>query len=103
MSDEPKKSPTLLSVLSESTMLPVSFVALICGIVFWASNIAARSDANGLRIDKLEAKQAAILELQEQMTAVETKLDIIYDRIRMHEAAGMIVAPKRPLKSPARP
>lgn len=77
--------------------MPVSLTVLLGGIVFWASSIAARTETNTDRLAKLEAKQQAIIEVQEQLSAVSTKVDMIYDRIRLHEAAGMIVAPRKPL------
>lgn len=87
----------IIDVLAESTLMPISFITLIGGVVFWASSIAARTDSNDVRLGKLEAKQQEIVEMEEQLAAVQTKVDMIYDRIRLHEAAGMIVAPRKPL------
>jgi uncharacterized protein len=85
------------NALSESTLMPVSLVVLLGGIVFWASSIAARTDVNSTRLDKIEAKQQQVVDLQEKLSSIETKVDMIYDRIKAHEMAGMIRVPQRPL------
>lgn len=77
--------------------MPVSLVCLLGGIVFWASSIAARTEVNTARIDKLETKQQQVVDMQEKLSSIETKVDMIYDRIKAHEMAGMIRPPQRPV------
>lgn len=88
-----------IQLIAESTALPISLIVLVGGIVFWASSIAAHTDSNTDRIDKLENQQQRIEIMEEQLVSVQTKVDLIYDRIRLHEQAGMIVPPKRPIKN----
>ena len=89
----------VVQILAESTALPISLIVLVGGIVFWASSIAAHTDSNTDRIMRLETQQQRLVEMEEQLASVQTKVDLIYDRIRLHEQAGMIVPPRKPIKN----
>jgi hypothetical protein len=71
-----------VAVLSEKTLMPLTFVVTLAGVVFWASNIAARVEAQSSRIVQLEERDVKILEMREDVARISARVDMIYDRVK---------------------
>ena len=63
-----------MSKIFEGTLLPISFVIVIMGGVFWLSSMYAETKANSAAIDKMELKLEYIQSIDKRLAIIESEL-----------------------------
>lgn len=72
---------SFLDTLTEKTLMPLSLVMTLGGIVFWASSIAARADMANERVGRIENREQMILQMREDVARISERVDLIYDHM----------------------
>ncbi len=77
------------NVFSEKTLIPVSFVVVLVGCVFWLASMTMKSTYLSDRLDGVEVRErvrdANLTELSTQLARIDSKVDFIYESIRRKE------------------
>lgn len=66
-----------MPVLSEKTVIPISFALIIIGGVGWLTNLAFKVDVAAESLKKIELRQNAIEEIKTDVAVIKSKLDRI--------------------------
>lgn len=66
-----------MRVISEKTVIPISFAILLIGGVAWLTNLAFKVDVSAESLKKIELKQNAIEEIKTDVAVIKSKLDRI--------------------------
>jgi len=68
------------NVLSENTLVPISFVVFVIGGMVWLTTIYAQGSANQYEIEKLRSHDGLILDklddIQKRLSRIEGHLEI---------------------------
>ncbi len=74
------------SVLSEKTLMPVSFVVMVVGVVVWLVSVAAKVEAQANAIDRIQTHNrdadTVSLEIMKRLERIDTKVDFLYEAAR---------------------
>lgn len=70
-----------MPVLSEKTVIPISFALVIIGGVAWLTNLALKVDVAAESLKKIELRQNAIEEIKTDVAVIKSKLDRIDKKI----------------------
>jgi hypothetical protein len=80
-----------LSIISERTLVPVSLLTTVAGVIFWTGTIAARLEAAEKRLDASASRESALYaefgQLHAQVAGIDAKVDILLDWARKQEKA----------------
>lgn len=65
--------------ISEKTLVPISFLAILAGGILWIASMSARVDAASEKIRAMETKQDMyiqnIVEIRDRLARIEGKLE----------------------------
>lgn len=70
-----------MRVLSERTVVPISFLIILLGGVAWLTNLAFKVDAGAESLKKMELRQSAIEEIQMDVGVIKYKIDRIEKKL----------------------
>lgn len=85
-------APTNKSFLSERTFLPISFVVTLLCFAAWITSVAVRAENTreslnshlSSAVERVEKRDAAILDIQRRLERLDAKVDVIYETVRKH-------------------
>lgn len=85
MSTQVKKKNTFMNWIDEHTLLPISFVIVVSGAVFWFANLSHSAQNSEKKIEQLQKK------ITDQNKEVNIKMDYIHSiMIDTNRALGRI-------------
>lgn len=71
-----------ITKITESTLIPISFVVSLVGGVFWLTTIYSQSNANAVEITEIKSKQEVLVQtLNEKQTLMLDRLSRIEGRL----------------------
>jgi hypothetical protein len=73
------------SILSESTLIPVSLVFSLLGGAGYVTYIAVQTSANAKTLEKLEQKQATVDKMGIDIAVILSKLEAIEKKMDRHD------------------